>query len=117
MSKLRITCDCPDFQKSATFIINTQAFSKSYTRSWKDSGAGIDPGQYCKHCWATLRVRGEITPDMIPTDVPIPITRPGEEEEGRVKEIYQPGYLGHSFSPRGGNNSFGIPKLRPHRGA
>lgn len=115
MPKSKPICDCPDFQKSATFIVNTQAFTKSYTRSWKDSNAGVNPGQYCKHCWNTLLVRGEITKDMIPSDVPIPIFKGGEDEEGlRNKELYQPGYRGHSFENKGG---FAPKKFKPYRGA
>lgn len=48
--------------------------------------------------------RGEVTPDMIPNDVPVPVDR--QALESTTKELYQPGYRGHSFAPTVGVRGF-----------
>lgn len=105
------SCDCPDFSKKQEFIVNSTAFNHSYTRDWSDSNGGTGKGQFCKHIWAVKLLLGEVTPNDIPRDVPVPV--PTREEKEGDKERYQPGARGHSFAPKGG---FGAKGFRGFKG-
>jgi hypothetical protein len=105
------SCNCPDYTKKQTFLINSTSFSHSYTRDWSDTNGGVNPGQYCKHIWSVKLLLGDVKESEIPRDVPVPV--PTREEKEGDKERYQPGYRGNSFAPKGG---FGVKGFRPYRG-
>lgn len=103
-------CNCPDFTKQQSFLINSPYESYLETRDWSDSNAGVDRGQYCKHIWAVRLLRGEVPAGDIPFDVPIEKTPQGSQLDNS-QEIYQQGYGGHDFS-----GNWGVAPPRKYKG-
>ena len=105
------TCTCPDFSRTQEHLIGDG--QGRTVRDWRGSGAGaLGVGKgWCKHIWATALLRGEVTEDDIPTDIPIPLFE--EVAPTQDKELYGRPYRGHRFKPDGG---FGIQTFKPYRG-
>lgn len=66
------SCNCPDWLKRASKNPNASSLSNQIDRSWENSDAGVDPGQYCKHIWSAILAEGKLEDFPIPTDVPMP---------------------------------------------
>lgn len=62
-------CQCPDFTKRQA--ANPSDRYRPAARNWQYSSAGVKPGQWCKHIWATVINNGWLDLVDIPTDYPI----------------------------------------------
>lgn len=68
----RYQCSCPDYQKRAAKNPNSPYFNEQINRDWSNSNAGLEPGQYCKHIWATILAEGMLKEVGVPNDPAIP---------------------------------------------
>jgi hypothetical protein len=68
-------CNCPDSSKKKSPNPN-DSNSDEGEEDWSNTNAGATGGQ-CKHIWAVRILRGEVTPEEIPTDIPISENFPG----------------------------------------
>lgn len=105
--RFKLQCNCPDFTKKQSMLINSDYESEWAQRDWSDSNAGVKEGQYCKHIYSVLIARGEL--EDVPKDIPY---SSAEELEPLIKEKYQQGYLGHDF-----NGNWGVNSPNRYRGA
>lgn len=110
MTRVKYFCNCPDFVKKQSFLINSNYESQLVTRDWSNTNAGIDEGQYCKHIFAVRMLRGELPKSEIPTDIPIPKTDKFLSNDSLL-ERYQEGYNGHDFS-----SNWGVASPRKYKG-
>lgn len=69
---LNLVCNCPDFQKRAARNPNSPYLNEQISRDWSFSNAGVDPGDFCKHIWATILAEGMLKEVGIPDDLAIP---------------------------------------------
>ena len=103
MPRNKYLCDCPDYTKKQSFLINSPYQFHTENRDWSDSSAGVDgKTEFCKHIYAVKILRGELSKSDIPTD--IPLEKNSEQLDIDTAEKYQQGYKGHDFSGGWGIN-------------
>lgn len=61
-------CNCPDFTKKADKNPSGNSLSELIDRNWQLSNAGVEPGRFCKHIWATLILEKRLDEVGIPKD-------------------------------------------------